>query len=126
MDLSRWRRTSGQRMYAHDLRHGSRRTRRREVRRQNGEHHGQEYDDPRKGEHADEVMRALFETRTIRQPTRETHDETEDRANDTDDGAVRTHDESHVTIRRANRLEHSDRPHSTLREYRRSEEHTSE
>ena len=32
-------------------------------------------DEPREGEHTDEVMRALFETRTIGQPTGETNDE---------------------------------------------------
>jgi len=74
VDLTRRRRATGQRVDDRDLRDGARRPRRREVRRQDCEDYGQHYDDPRKGEHADEVMRALFETRSIGQPTGETDD----------------------------------------------------
>ena len=83
-----------------------------------GEDHGEDDDEPRKCEHADEVMRALFEARTIGQPAGEADDEAEDRSGDADDGAVRADDETHVTVRRADRLEHADRAHATLREHR--------
>ena len=64
------------------------------------------------------MVRALFEGRAVGEPDDEAEDEAEDRTHDTDDGAVRADDETDVTVRRAGRLEHPDRPQSPLGEDR--------
>ena len=118
VDLTRRRRSARQRLDDRHLGDRPRRTGRREVGRDDREHHGGDHDGPREREHADDVVRALLETRTVGEPDDEPEDEAEDRTDDTDDRAVGADDETDVAVGRAGRLEHPDRAQAPLREHR--------
>ncbi len=62
------------------------------------------------------MVRALLEARAIGEPDDEAQHEPRNRADETDDGTVRAHDETHVAVGRACGLEHADRAQPALRE----------
>ena len=118
VDLARRRRSARQRLDDRHLGDRPRRAGRREEGRDDREHHRGDDHGPREREHADDVVRALLEARTVGEPDDEPEDEAEDRTDDTDDRAVGADDETDVAVGRAGRLEHADRAQPALREHR--------
>ena len=63
------------------------------------------------------MVRALLQTGTVGEPDCEPQDEAEDCAHEADDGAVGSHDKTHMAICGAVRLEHSDGANPALRQH---------
>ena len=70
-----------------------------------------------KGEHADEVVRALLEVRPVSEPDEEPENEATDGTDEANHRAVGTDDETDVAIGGPDRLEHADRAEPALRQH---------